>query len=104
MLFSEGIMDGTTGINLLFHIQHSVQLQEDYEDTKAEMPWLQLEEENLDEVKSSPPAAVKAKKPEIEQPTTTVREGRDGGVGERTWEREEKGGRGGEEWESEGGT
>lgn len=42
------------------------------------MPWLQLEEENLDEVKSSPPAAVKAKKPEIEQPATVVREGRDG--------------------------
>lgn len=42
------------------------------------MPWLQLEEENLDEVKSSPPAA-KAKKPEIEQPATVVREGRDGG-------------------------
>ena len=66
---------------MLFHIQHSVQLQQDYEDTKAEMPWLQLEEENLDEVKSSPPAAVKAKKPEIEQPATTVREGRDGGAG-----------------------
>ena len=41
------------------------------------MPWLQLEEENLDEVKSSQPAAVKAKKPEIEQPATMVREGRE---------------------------
>lgn len=58
-------------------MQHSVQLQQDYEDTKAEMPWLQLEEENLDEVKSSPPAAVKAKKPEVEQPATVVRGGRD---------------------------
>lgn len=46
------------------------------------MPWLQLEEENLDEVKSSAPAA-KAKKPEIEQPATVVREGRDGGEREK---------------------
>jgi hypothetical protein len=36
------------------------------------MPWLQLEEENLDEVKS---AAAKAKKPEVEQPATVVRDG-----------------------------
>ena len=80
--------------------QHSLQLQQDYEDTKAEMPWLQLEEENLDEVKSSPPAAVKARKPETEQPTTLVREGRR----ERERERErEKGGREGREREGEGG-
>ena len=49
------------------------------------MPWLQLEEENLDEVKSSPPAAVKAKKPEIEQPATVVREGRDGEGGRNNY-------------------
>ena len=47
------------------------------------MPWLQLEEENLDEVKSSPPAGTKAKEPEIEQPAIMVREGRDGGARER---------------------
>ena len=59
------------------------------------MPWLQLEEENLDEVKPSPPAA-KAKKPEIEQPATVVREGRDGG-GEGENEGVVRGGEGGRE-------
>ena len=28
--------------------QHGVQLKQNYEDTKAEMPWLQLEDDNLD--------------------------------------------------------
>lgn len=28
--------------------QHGIQLQQNYEDMKAEMPWLQLEDENLD--------------------------------------------------------
>lgn len=55
-------------------VQHSVRLQQDYEDTKAEMPWLQLEEENLDEAKSPPPAGTKAKKQEVEQPATVVSE------------------------------
>ena len=33
---------------LLRSPQHGVQLQQNYEDMKAEMPWLQLEDENLD--------------------------------------------------------
>lgn len=53
-------------------MQHSTQLQQDYEDTKAEMPWLQLEEENLDEVKSPPPANVKTRKPDLEQPAIVM--------------------------------
>ena len=53
-------------------MQHSVQLQQDYEDTKAEMPWLQLEEENLDEVKSPLPASVKTRKQDLEQPAIVM--------------------------------
>ena len=35
--------------SLLPHLpQHGIQLQQNYEDMKAEMPWLQLEDENLD--------------------------------------------------------
>ena len=29
-------------------IQHGIQLKQNYEDTKSEMPWLQLEDDNLD--------------------------------------------------------
>ena len=52
-------------------VQYSVQLQQDYEDTKAEMPWLQLEEESLDDVKS-PVGGVKTRRPDTELPTIIV--------------------------------
>ena len=53
--------------NSILSVQHSVQLQQDYEDTRSEMPWLQLEEESLDQVKP-----VSTRKPEIKQPAVTV--------------------------------
>ena len=34
-------------------LQHGAQLRQDYEDTKADLPWLQLEEENLDQISVS---------------------------------------------------
>ena len=38
----------TSPIPRLVSPQHGVQLQQNNEDTKGEMPWLQLEDENLD--------------------------------------------------------
>jgi hypothetical protein len=41
----QDLMAWVTGIRLA---KHGVQLKQNYEDTKSEMPWLQLEDDNLD--------------------------------------------------------
>ena len=49
-----------------FLIQYGGQLLQDYEDTKAEFPWLQLEEENLDTyAKMPPPDTLHSKDPRM---------------------------------------
>lgn len=52
-----------------FFLQHGIQLKQNYEDTKAELPWLQLEEDLDDislssgaEVQYLPPRSVDAQK------------------------------------------
>ena len=50
------------------NLQFGIQLQQDYEDTKAEMPWLQLEDDNLDATKSAE-VTKRTKTPNTEVPT-----------------------------------
>ena len=51
---------------MLFLLQYGNQLLQDYEDTKAEFPWLQLEEENLDTYAKMPaPDTIRGKDPRM---------------------------------------
>lgn len=57
------LMTWMTGVRLA---KYGNQLLQDYEDTKAEFPWLQLEEENLDTyAKVSPPDSLWSKDPRM---------------------------------------
>lgn len=54
-------------------LQYGEQLQNNYEDTKAEMPWLQLEDDNLDRTTTTVTRTEEPKPSPDPMPVTTVR-------------------------------